>query len=89
MIAFLLFGVLQFSIQYRLSGAEVMIELNDEIVAEVVGHSATVACGIANDLALFGDDSDIRTLVEGIYHDIGTVGLGEGEAHECGTLRGA
>ena len=89
MIALLLSGVLQFSIQYCLYGTEVMVELYDEIIAEVVGHSTTVACGKANNLAFFGDDSNIRTLVEGIYHDVGAVGLGEGEAHEGGTLRGA
>ena len=64
-----------------------MIEDDDKIVAEVVRHASTVASGIAHHLALSRNHPDIAALVESIYHHMGAVGLREGEAHQCRTLR--
>ena len=37
---------------------ERLVEDDDEVVAEILGHASAVACGVAYDFLLFGDDLD-------------------------------
>ena len=59
---------------------EVLVELNDEVIAEIVGHTAAVARRISFDASLLGENAQVRPSVVGIHHDIGRLRLGEGEA---------
>ena len=67
---------------------ERLVEDDDKVVAEVLGHASAVACGVAHDFVLFGDYLDVRATVEGIHHHVCLVGFGEGEAEVGATFRG-
>ena len=69
-------------------GGEGAVELDDEVVPEVIGHTAAVAGGVADDPVLAGDELDVGTAVESVHDDVSAVGLREGEAEEGGALRG-
>ena len=73
---------------------ELLVELHDEVVAEVLRHTAAVARGVAGDGATVHIVLDGRTLVEGIDDDAGDAffrhaRLREREAHDARPLRGS
>ena len=67
---------------------ERLVELHHEVVLEVGGHSAAVACAIAHNAIVLRLNPDVRAAVEGIDHHIGPLTLGEGEAEQRRPLRG-
>ena len=69
----------------QLEAAEGLVEGHHEIVAEVLGHTAAVARSVSGDGAVV-DHLDCRPAVEGIDHHPALAALGEGEAHDGGTL---
>ncbi len=65
------------------------VKLHDEVVAESVGHSAAVACGIACHAASVGRYAYCRAAVKGIDYHVGTVRFGECEAEHGCAFRGS
>ena len=61
---------------------ERLVELNDEIVLEIAGHSAAVARGVARNAVVGGVDLDMRAAVESVDHHIRIFRLGEREAEQ-------
>ena len=77
------------SIGYRSLVGEGLVELDDKVVAEVIGHTAAVARGVALDTALLGEDADVRPFVKGVDDHVRGVALGESEAKHRRTLGGS
>lgn len=66
---------------------ERLVELDDEVVAEVLRQrTAAVQGAVADHAALARDDLDVGALVEGVHHDVAGIGLREGEAELGGAL---
>src|SRR5690554_4436278 len=62
------------------------IENHNEIISEVVRHTAAVTRGIANNGIPFGDDLHGGASVEGIYQHVSILRFGKGEAEDRSTL---
>ena len=56
-----LFGnvFLQIAVGYRSFVSERLVEFNDEVILEVFGNSAAVACSVADNLVFFRNHFDI------------------------------
>ena len=50
--------------------SERLVELNDKVVLEVIGHSTTVTGCIPDNLILFRNNFNIRSFVESIHYNI-------------------
>ena len=50
--------------------SERLVELNDKVVLEVIGHSTTVTGCISDNLILFRNNFNIRSFVESIHYNI-------------------
>ena len=70
----------------QLHGRERLVEADDEPVAEVLGHAAAVARGVARYGAVV-DDLHARSAVEGVDDDAAFIAFGEREAQHRGAVR--
>ena len=70
----------------QMYSSKIAVEYHHKIVFKVIGHAATVFCGVAHDGAFVGHYLYIRTLVESIYDDVCRVGLWKSKAHQARTL---
>ena len=89
MVSLLLAGRNQFSILHTDKCIKVVIKLDDEVIAEIIRHSPTVAGRKSDYFPFSRNHLDITSLVEGINHHIGLISLREGESHQGSTLRRA
>lgn len=64
------------------------VGFDDEPVAEIRRHTARVLGRIAHDMPHIGQHTDLGTGIEGVDDQIGTFGLGIGQAEHRGTLGG-
>ena len=77
----------QFFISESAFVRERLIELDDKVIFEVLGYSATVTGGIADDFIFFRNYFYVRTLVESIYNNVRMLVFGKSEAEQDCTLR--
>ncbi len=66
--------------------AERLVEPYHEVIAEIVGHTAAVAGGVAHDGAAVGHHLDVRPAVERVDDDAGLLAFGERETHGGGPV---
>ena len=71
----------------QLDAREGLVEAQDEVVAEVVGHAAAVARRIAGQRVVV-DHLDARPAVEGVDHHARLLRFGEGKTQDGGPLGG-
>ena len=81
-----LLGILRAQPFARHRHLERLVERDDEVVAEILRHTAAVADAIARDALVGLVHIDVRALVERIHHDVGLVGSGIGELHQHGAV---
>ena len=67
---------------------EIVVELGDEIVAEILRHAPVIVADIADDAAILRVDLDHRAAGIAVEQDMRVVALGEGEAKLCGARGG-
>ena len=73
---------------HLLSDGEVVVELDDEIVAEILWNAPAVLYGITGDTPFLSVGDYVCLTVEGINDDVSLPGLREGEAHHGSPLGG-
>ena len=70
------------------SVSEGFVEDQHEVVFKVIGHTTTIACGIANNHILRRNDLRMRPFIKSVKDYIGLIGLRKSETHGHGTLSG-
>ena len=59
--------------------SERFVELDNEVVLEILGHSTTVTGGVADYLVLFRNYFYVGTLVECVYYNVRVFVFGKGK----------